>query len=61
MSQLKSLSELNVKAVKGEWERDGQDRMVADGLTSTLECMVLTELTRVSTVCHGMHSKVHTL
>ncbi|MPC27313.1 Prolyl 3-hydroxylase 1 [Portunus trituberculatus] len=50
VSQLKSLSELGVKAVKGEWEKDKQDRLVADGLTSTLECMVLTELIRFGAV-----------
>ncbi|KAK8403828.1 hypothetical protein O3P69_000128 [Scylla paramamosain] len=50
VSQLKSLSELGVKAVSGEWERARQDRLVADGLTSTLECMVLTELTRLGAV-----------
>ena len=48
MSQLKSLSKLDIKVVSGEWGTPGQSRVVADGLTSTLECMVLTELTRVS-------------
>lgn len=44
--QLKSLSKLDIKLVEGEW--GGKNRVVADGLASNLECMVLTELTRVS-------------
>lgn len=48
VKQLKSLSKLDIKVMEGEWRAAGQDRVVADGLASTLECMVLTELTRVS-------------
>lgn len=50
VGQLKSLSKLGIELVDGEWGKAGQDRVVADGLSSTLECMVLTELTRVSAV-----------
>lgn len=48
VGQLKSLSELGTKVVKGDWGTADKNRVVADGLASTLECMVLTELTRVS-------------
>lgn len=56
VEQLKSLSELDIQLVEGKGGAVGQDRVVADGLASTLECLVLTELTRVSRLLTFNHA-----
>ncbi|KAG0728003.1 Prolyl 3-hydroxylase 1 [Chionoecetes opilio] len=49
--ELKRLSGLGIRVVKAARKaEEGVDRVVADGLASTLECLVLTELTRLAAV-----------
>ncbi|XP_071546845.1 prolyl 3-hydroxylase 1-like isoform X2 [Panulirus ornatus] len=50
VDQYKNISQMGIRLLQTERELGGQERMVADGFASPLECLVLSELTKVAAV-----------
>ncbi|KAK8744338.1 hypothetical protein OTU49_000752, partial [Cherax quadricarinatus] len=50
VDQFKTVSQMGIRVIMTERELGGPKRMVADGFASVLECMVLTELTKLAAV-----------